>query len=141
MEIGIARGASELEVVASLMLQLRSGYDLRGMVSQIEAQLERGYTVAYAEEDGRAICAAGFVIETRLAWGKHMYVEDLVTDSERRSSGLGRVMMDWLKSHAREHECEQIHLDSGVQRFPAHRFYLREGFNIASHHFSIVGLR
>ena len=70
-----------------------------------------------------------------------MYIEDLVTDPERRSSGLGRVMMDWLKSHAREHECEQIHLDSGVQRFPAHRFYLREGFNIASHHFSIVDLK
>ena len=141
MEIRIAEGASELEVVASLMLQLRSGYDLRGMVSQIEAQQERGYTVAYAEEGGRAICAAGFVIETRLAWGKHMYIEDLVTDSERRSSGLGRVMMGWLKSHAREHGCEQVHLDSGVRRFSAHRFYLREGFNIASHHFSIVGLR
>ena len=50
-------------------------------------------------------------------------------------------MMDWLKGHAREHGCGQIHLDSGIQRFPAHRFYLREGFNIASHHFSIVGLR
>ena len=69
-----------------------------------------------------------------------MYIEDLVTDSQRRSSGLGRVMMDWLKCHARQNECEQVHLDSGVQRFPAHRFYLREGFNIASHHFSIVGL-
>ena len=69
-----------------------------------------------------------------------MYIEDLVTDSERRSSGLGRVMMDWLKGHAREHGCAQVHLDSGIQRFPAHRFYLREGFNIASHHFSIVGL-
>ena len=49
--------------------------------------------------------------------------------------------MDWLKCHARENECEQIHLDSGVQRFPAHRFYLREGFDIASHHFSIVKLK
>ena len=141
VEIRIAEGDSELEVVGDLMLQLRSGYDLPGMVSQIKAQQQRGYTVAYAEEDGRAVCAAGFAIKTGLAWGKHMYIEDLVTDSDRRSSGLGRVMMDWLKSHAREHECEQIHLDSGVQRFPAHRFYLREGFNIASHHFSMVGLK
>ena len=141
LEIRIAEGRSELEVVGSLMLQLRSGYELDGMVSQIKAQQERGYTVAYAEEGGRAICAAGFAIKTGLAWGKHMYIEDLVTDSERRSSGLGRAMMDWLKCHARENGCEQIHLDSGVQRFPAHRFYLREGFKIASHHFSIVDLR
>ena len=141
MQVRIADSASALEVVGSLLLQLRSGYDLGSMVSQIKAQQGRGYTVAYAEEGGRAICAAGFVIETRLAWGRHMYIEDLVTDSERRSSGLGRVMMDWLKGHARENGCGQIHLDSGVQRFPAHRFYLRQGFNIASHHFSIVGLR
>ena len=141
MQVRIAESTSELEVVGSLLLQLRSGHDLGSMVSQIKTQQGRGYTVAYAEEGGRAICAAGFVIETRLAWGKHMYIEDLVTDSERRSSGLGRVMMDWLKCHARENGCEQIHLDSGIQRFPAHRFYLREGFNIASHHFSIVNLR
>ena len=127
LEIRIAEGGSELEVVGSLMLQLRSGYDLESMVSQIEAQQERGYTVAYAEEGGRAICAAGFAIKTGLAWGKHMYIEDLVTDSERRSSGLGGAMMDWLKGHARENGCEQIHLDSGVQRFPAHRFYASRG--------------
>jgi GNAT superfamily N-acetyltransferase len=141
MEVRIAEGESEREIVGSLLVQLRSGYDLRTMVSQIKAQQERGYTVAYVEEEGQAICAAGFAIKTGLAWGKHMYIEDLVTDSERRSSGLGRVMMDWLKCHARENECEQIHLDSGVQRFPAHRFYLREGFDIASHHFSIVKLK
>jgi len=34
----------------------------------------------------------------------------------------------------------QLHLDSGVQRYMAHKFYLREGFIIASHHFSISPL-
>jgi hypothetical protein len=28
-------------------------------------------------------------------------------------------------------------LDSGVQRFGAHRFYLRRRMNITSHHFAI----
>ncbi len=37
-------------------------------------------------------------------------------------------MISWLKSHARQLGCNQLHLDSGVQRFSAHRFYLREGF-------------
>jgi GNAT superfamily N-acetyltransferase len=74
------------------------------------------------------------------AWGKHMYVDDLVTAERHRSTGAGARMMDWLKSYARAHGCRQLHLDSGVQRFGAHRFYLREGFNIGSHHFSIVDL-
>ena len=50
-------------------------------------------------------------------------------------------MLDWLKSYAQKNDCGQIHLDSGVQNFSAHRFYLREGFNIASHHFSIVNVK
>ena len=55
-----------------------------------------------------------------------------------RSKGAGAEMMRWLKAHARELGCEQLHLDSGVQRFAAHRFCPREGFEISSHHFSIT---
>jgi hypothetical protein len=31
-----------------------------------------------------------------------------------------------------------LHLDSGVRRFDAHRFYLNKRMNISSHHFSMV---
>ena len=141
MEIRIAEVDSELELVGSLLIQLRLSYDLRTIISQVKAQQKRGYTIAYIKDDGQAICASGFVIETGLAWGKYMYIEDLVTDAHRRSSGLGKIMLDWLKSYAQKNDYEQIHLDSGVQNFSAHRFYLREGFNIASHHFSIVNIK
>ena len=86
------------------------------------------------------MCVAGFVVGTKLAWGHHIYVDDLVTAENRRSKGAGAKMIAWLKSHARQLGCNQLHLDSGVQRFAAHRFYLREGFNIDSHHFSITDL-
>ncbi|MCE2486738.1 MAG: GNAT family N-acetyltransferase [Desulfurellaceae bacterium] len=141
LEVRIAEVDSDWEIAGRLLIQLRSAYDLRTIVSQMKAQQKRGYTVVYIKDGGAAVCAAGFVIETRLAWEKHMYIEDLVTDAQRRSSGIGKVMLDWLKSYAKENGCDQIHLDSGVQRFPAHRFYLREGFNIASHHFSIANLK
>jgi hypothetical protein len=49
-------------------------------------------------------------------------------------------MIEWLKAHALDLGCRQLHLDSGVQRFGAHRFYLRAGFNIGGHHFSIIDL-
>jgi hypothetical protein len=38
------------------------------------------------------------------------------------SKGYGGALFDWLVEHAREHDCDQFHLDSGVQRFRAHRF-------------------
>ena len=59
MQVRIADSASALEVAGSLLLQLRSGYDLGSMVSQIKAQQGRGYTVAYTEEGGRADLCGG----------------------------------------------------------------------------------
>ncbi len=86
------------------------------------------------------LCVAGFNIGEKLAWGKHIYIDDLVTNEQFRSTGAGAYLMTWFKAYAQEQGCGQIHLDSGVQRFAAHRFYLREHFNIASHHFVLNNL-
>ncbi|WP_448213937.1 GNAT family N-acetyltransferase [Colwellia sp. MEBiC06753] len=80
------------------------------------------------------------MIGEKLAWGKHIYIDDLVTNQQYRSTGVGTLLIDWLKQYAKAQGCQQLHLDSGEQRFAAHRFYLRHGFNIASHHFSITEL-
>lgn len=112
---------------------------MRLMVSAMVSpnkQLQRaGYQVAYVDSEGEVLCVAGFVVGTKLAWGKHIYVDDLVTAERHRSKGAGARMLSWLKAHARQLGCNQLHLDSGVQRFSAHRSYLREAFDIASHHF------
>jgi GNAT superfamily N-acetyltransferase len=121
-------------------MELRTAYRKQDLIRQIQEQQKAGYRVAYLEVDGEVRCVAGFVIGTKLAWGRHLYVDDLVTAERHRSSGAGARMIAWLASYAREHGCQQLHLDSGVQRFAAHRFYLRHGFDIASHHFSITDL-
>ncbi len=64
-------------------------------------------------------------------------MDDLVTDAAGRSQGFGKKLFDWIAAQAREAGCEQLHLDSGVQRFEAHRFYLTQRMVIASHHFSL----
>jgi GNAT superfamily N-acetyltransferase len=141
MTIRIAESDADLERVAPVLLELRSTYDRARLLAQVKAQMAHGYRIAYLEEQGEVLCAAGFVVGSKLAWGKHLYVDDLVTAERHRSTGAGAKMIDWLKAHARSLGCGQLHLDSGVQRFPAHRFYLRQGFNIASHHFSMTDLK
>jgi GNAT superfamily N-acetyltransferase len=140
MSIKIAESDSELALLSDVLLELRPAFSKQALIDQIKVQQRDGYRVAYLESAGEAQCVAGFVIGIKLAWGKHMYVDDLVTAERHRSTGAGARMVDWLKSHALAHGCRQLHLDSGVQRFGAHRFYLREGFNIGSHHFSITDL-
>jgi GNAT superfamily N-acetyltransferase len=133
----IAESDTELERLSDVLLELRTAYRREDLLARIKEQQQHGYRVAYVEVDGEVACVAGFVIETKLAWGRHLYVDDLVTAERHRSIGAGARMIEWLKRYAREHGCEQLHLDSGVQRFAAHRFYLRHGFVISSHHFSM----
>lgn len=140
MQVQLLTPESEIDPVAEILLQLRPKYSLKQIKAQIRKQQQNGYQLACVVDGDRALCVAGFTVGERLAWGKHIYIDDLVSDESCRSAGAGRTLVEWLKNHAKEIGCGQVHLDSGVQRFAAHRFYLRAGFDIASHHFSIAEL-
>jgi GNAT superfamily N-acetyltransferase len=59
-----------------------------------------------------------------LAWGKVLYIDDLITDSETRRSGHGGKLLKWVIEQGKKANCDQVHLDSGPQRHDAHRLYL-----------------
>ena len=52
-------------------------------------------------------------------------------------TGYGKTLLDLLTERAREADCQALELDSGVQRFDAHRFYLTNRMIISSHHFRL----
>lgn len=68
--------------------------------------------------------------------GMQVYVDDLVTDESHRSRGVGRALIEWLSSRASMLNAASLALDSGTHRVNAHRFYLRERFDITSFHFN-----
>ena len=137
--IRLAESDEDIRSCHPVMRQLRPNHDELGpFVARIRMQQREGYRLALLEERGRAVAVAGYRIGHNLAWGKYLYVDDLVTDEATRSAGHGRQLLEWLARTATEDRCEELHLDSGVQRFGAHRFYLREGMDITSHHFALT---
>jgi GNAT superfamily N-acetyltransferase len=93
---------------------------------------------AFKDDSSPAVAVAGFRLGESLAWGRHLYVDDLSTAPEERRHGHGRALLDWLVEEARRSDCGQLHLDSGVgpDRADAHRLYLNAGLVISSHHFA-----
>jgi GNAT superfamily N-acetyltransferase len=83
------------------------------------------------------VAVAGFRLGHNLAWGRHLYVDDLVTRADARSRGHGARLLAWLRDEAIRLGCGQLHLDSGVHREDAHRFYVREGMAFTSHHYAV----
>jgi len=119
------------------MLQLRLHLEQSKFVEQIRQQMKEGYQLAFFDVEGSIVGVAGFRISTSLASGKLLYVEDLIVDKLNRSQGYGQQLFQWLVKYGKEHDCKELSLDSGVQRFDAHRFYLMQRMSITSHHFLI----
>ena len=124
--------------VHEVMRELRPHHgDRQAFIRQVQRQMREGYRLAYLECDGEISAAAGYRVYELLFSGRTLYVDDLVTRASDRSRGFGGKLFDWLVTEARRKGCRELTLDSGVQRFDAHRFYLLKRMKIASHHFAL----
>jgi GNAT superfamily N-acetyltransferase len=119
---------------------------------RVHRQLRPALAPEYAQQMTRVFAAGGRMLlaaegdEARgvavwrcyenTAYGRHLYVDDLVTDEACRSQGVGKAMLDECARLAHELECAALTLDSGTQRQRAHAFYFREGMPIVSFHFA-----
>ena len=107
----------------------------KGVLRQIATD---GCRASVVYDDGVPRAFAVWRVMEMLAVGKHVYVDDLVTDASVRSRGYGKAMLDWLKAEAKRLGCARLQLDSGTARKDAHAFYLREGLRIEAFHFGIA---
>lgn len=136
--VTLAESREQVARCFEAMRELRTHLtDVDAFVEQVLRQQGQGYRLAFVEADGAVRAAAGFRISQNLAWGRFLYVDDLITCAADRSRGWGKMLMDWLIAEARAADCAELHLDSGVQRFDAHRFYLARRMHISSHHFGL----
>jgi len=134
--IKLATSIAEIENCYPVMAQLRINLKVNQFIQQVQSQMA-GYHLAYICKHDQVVGVAGFKIDNSLSWGKYLYVADLVVEEKARSHGYGKSLFTWLIQYAKQHNCQQFHLDSGVQRFSAHKFYLNQKMHISSHHFSL----
>ena len=137
MEIIKAETDEQIKLCIPVLSQLRPDITSTEILPVIRRQMSFGYQLIYLYDKHQVLSVAGFRVSENLAWGKHLYVDDLVTDQLHRSQGAGEALLNGLIDIATKNQCQQLHLDSGVQRFEAHRFYLKQRMRIASHHFMI----
>ncbi|MCL4233607.1 MAG: GNAT family N-acetyltransferase [Deltaproteobacteria bacterium] len=127
----------EIRACAHVLAQLRDRLTEDEIARRAAAQMREGYRLAYVASNGAVAAVAGFRVANNLAWGRHLYVDDLVTDAASRSRGHGADLLQGLIEYARANGCAELHLDSGVHRDRAHRFYFARGFAVKSFHFSM----
>jgi len=137
MHVALAETDAEIRACFPVMAQLRPHLEEDEFLARVRRQQESGYRLAFLEVQGTVRSVAGYRIQEMLVRGRHLYVDDLVTDQAYRSQGYGDELFDWLLARAREAGCGHLELDSGVQRFGAHRFYFRREMHIGAFHFTM----
>ena len=128
---------AQIERCFHVMSELRPGFSPESFVSQVKRQQKAGYMLTYLKPgpDANIVAVAGWRIRENLAMGLHLYVDDLVTSENCRRQGIGKKLLEHVLDRGKKEGCSVALLDSGVQRFQAHRFYLREGFDIRAYLF------
>jgi GNAT superfamily N-acetyltransferase len=137
MSIQLATSDAQISRCFEVLNQLRPHLQHSEFLAQVQRQQQSGYQLVFLEQDNQVVAVAGFNIGECLAWGEFMYVYDLIVAESMRSQGHGQQLLHWLVDFAKSQGCQQLHLDSGVQRHAAHRFYLQQRMDITSHHFSL----
>lgn len=122
------------------MRALRPALSADSFPTLVAAQMQQGYRLlgVFDDTSDEAIAVAGLRLGRNLAWGEHLYIDDLSTLPEARGKGAASLLLEWIVEEAQRLGIAQIHLDSGVQaeRQDAHRLYFRAGYRISSYHFS-----
>lgn len=123
--------------VLPVLAQLRPHLTADSLTEIYERGHPQGLRFLVADDEGRCVGVAGWRLVANTSAGLKLYVDDLVTDGEHRSGGVGAALLRELRSRAEAAGCAVLDLDSGVQRERAHAFYFREGMSIRSYHFAL----
>lgn len=119
-----------------LIKQLGAPFSEETYLNLIEDMKKEGYKMfaLYAEEE--VVSVTGVSKLTTLQYGKHVCVNELVTDENQRSKGYGQILLSFINEWAKENSCDVVVLSSGLQRVEAHKFYeFKMGFDKISYGF------
>lgn len=134
--VDLPLGHSGWDLALPVLQELRPDLTSAVLEQVLTEGAAQGLRFLAAFRDDRCMGVAGWRLVVTTSVLRKLYVDDLVTTSGARSQGVGAALLRELEQRARDAGCRAMELDSGVQRYAAHRFYLRERMDINAHHFA-----
>jgi len=103
--------------------QLRTDITETEYLMLLREMQKDGYKLVALFNNDKIVSLAGVSWRTNFYNKRHLFIYDLVTDSEHRSFGYGEKLLSYIHKWAKEQGASYVALESGVQRIEAHRFY------------------
>ena len=93
------------------------------------------YELYGAYDGNQMVAVCGAWVATKLWCGRYLEIDNIVTDPDCRSQGVGTQLMEAMETLARNRDCEILVLDSYASNTSSHRLYHRLGYEIKGFHF------
>jgi GNAT superfamily N-acetyltransferase len=92
---------------------------------------EEGNTILVADDNGEVVGMSQFFTfrHFQQSGGRACEVESVHVRADRRSQGIGSLLLAEIDRRARAAGCYRVQLTSRNEREDAHRFYRREGYS------------
>jgi GNAT superfamily N-acetyltransferase len=125
-----------LDIIIPLVYELNDGKVSKAILkSRFDEMKNQNYECAVIYKDNTIIGVSGLWFCTRHYIGKSVELDHVFIRPEHRKKGLGKQFMDWIYIYVKEKGCNAMELNTYVQNYPSHKFYLNLGFEILGYHF------
>jgi len=118
-----------------LIQQLNPSITLPQYQEYLNNMIANGYSQVAAFDGDALAGVSGYWISTKIYCGKYLEIDNFIVDESYRNAGIGKSLLDWMETKAKEEECKVVLLDAFLMNVKAHRFYYREGFAVRGFHF------
>lgn len=120
----------EMQVIYPLIKQLNPDMTKREFTAFLKEMLAINYRCAGAFRAGKLLGAMGFWTQTRFWTGRFLELDNVVVDAGARGLGIGKNLSDWIDAEAKRLGCTRVLADVFTHSKAAHRFYIRERYDI-----------
>lgn len=86
-------------------------------------------------KSGKLVGVFGLWFMTRHYAGRSCEVDHIYIEDELQGNGVGRQLFNFIENYAQSKKCETLELNSYVENFRSHKFYMNLGFVIRGYHF------
>lgn len=126
---------SDIPALCNLASQLGYVVSRSEMTRRLEPYESRADHCLFVAVDGpHVVGMLNGSLHLDLCYEPQVELQALVVDESARGKGVGKALLAEFEAWARSHEVTVIKLGSRETRRDAHRFYLREGFELEKIH-------
>ncbi len=122
------RNSNDLDFAYPIMKQLRTHLDRKQFGELALAMAQENYRLWAYMEKNKALGLVSTRVYTDLVRGAHLYIDDLVTDANSRSRGIGAALLRHAEKIARELKLPVLRLCCVIENEAGMKFYRRENW-------------